>query len=139
MNSRFSEKINKCLQGKVTKFKEEHSSSVTLDQLIRVYKRGEKAAEVLFSPTKSTAQWAMARVNMFLRLSSNRIVSDSYKFHDLDISKGADRTYAQETAEPFWDFCERDFLMARSDLLLSHITDEEASLLRYFPPLVEED
>ena len=138
MNSSFSEKINNCLQSKAVDFNEKNSSSITLDQLIRVYKRGEKAAEVLFSPTKSTAQWAMARVNMFLRSNSNRLVSDSYRFCDSDISEGVDRTYEQETAEPFWDFSERDFIMARADLLLAHITDQEAVAI-FSPPSVEED
>ena len=80
----------------------------------------------------------MARVNMFLRSNSNRLVSDSYRFCDLDISEGADRTYEQETAEPFWDFSERDFIMARADLLLAHITDQEAVAI-FSPPSVEED
>jgi hypothetical protein len=123
MKSSFSDKIYTCLAAKVIKFNEENKPRVTLDQLIRVYKRGEKTSRVFFSFDKSTAQWAMARVNMFLRLSSDRRVADSYRFQDLDISEGRDRTYHQEEAEPFWRFSELDFTMARSDLLLSHITD----------------
>ena len=80
----------------------------------------------------------MARVNMFLRLSSDRLVADSYRFQDLDISEGTDRTYYQEESEPFWNFSELDFTMARSDLLLVHITDEEAENI-FAPALVEED
>ena len=138
MNSHFSEKINYCLQGKASEFNEKYSSNITLDQLVRVYKRGEKTSSVFFSPSKSVAQWAMARVNMFLRLISDRHVSDSYRFQDLDISEGTDQTYEQGTAEPFWKFSDLDFTMARSDLLLAHITDEEAENM-FFPPSVEED
>ena len=137
MKSSFSDKIYTCLAAKVIKFNEENQPRVTLDQLIRVYKRGEKTSRVFFSFDKSTAQWAMARVNMFLRLSSDRQVADSYRFLDLDISQGTDRTYYQEEAEPFWKFSELDFTMARSDLLLVHITDEEAENT-FYPPPVEE-
>ncbi len=138
MKSSFSDKIYSCLAAKVIKFNEENTPRVTLNQLIRVYKRGEKTATVFFSFDKSTAQWAMARVNMFLRLSSDRLVADSYRFQDLDISEGTDRTYYQEESEPFWNFSELDFTMARSDLLLVHITDEEAENI-FAPALVEED
>ena len=138
MKSSFSDKIYSCLAAKVIKFNEENTPRVTLNQLIRVYKRGEKTATVFFSFDKSTAQWAMARVNMFLRLSSDRLVADSYRFQDLDIFAGTDRTYYQEESEPFWNFSELDFTMARSDLLLVHITDEEAENI-FAPALVEED
>ena len=137
MKSSFSDKIYTCLAAKVIKFNEENTPRVTLDQLIRVYKRGEKTSRVFFSFDKSTAQWAMARVNMFLRLSADRRVADAYSFQDLDISEGTDRTYHQEEAEPFWKFSELDFTMARSDLLLVHITDQEADST-FYPPSVEE-
>ena len=138
MKSSFSDKIYSCLVAKVIKFNEENKSRVTVDQLIRVYKRGEKTSETFFSFDKSTAQWAMARVNMFLRLSSDRRVADSYRLQALDISEGRDRTYHQEEAEPFWRFSDLDFTMARSDLLLSHITDKEAQSI-FKPPSVEEN
>ena len=138
MKSSFSDKIYTCLAAKVIKFNEENQPRVTLDQLIRVYKRGDKTSRVFFSFDKSTAQWAMARVNMFLRLSSDRRVADSYRLQDLDISEGRDRTYHQEEAEPFWRFSDLDFTMARSDLLLSHITDKEAQSI-FKPPSVEEN
>tara|TARA_R110002020_G_scaffold207564_4_gene413170 strand:- start:1001 stop:1414 length:414 start_codon:yes stop_codon:yes gene_type:complete len=137
MKSSFSDKIYTCLAAKVIKFNGENKTRVTLDQLIRVYKRGEKTSSIFFSFDRSNAQWAMARVNMFLKLSANRLVPTSYKYHDSDISEGSDRTYLQETAEPFWKFSERDFIMARSDLLLAHITDQEAAA-NFVPPVEEE-
>ena len=45
MNLAFSEKIYKCLVGKVLKFNEENKSKITVEKLIRVYKRGEKIHE----------------------------------------------------------------------------------------------
>ena len=138
MNRIFSEKIYTCLAAKVIKFNKTNKNTVTVEKLIRVYKRGEKAAQVNWEPCKTTAQWAMARVNMFLKLVSGEKVNDSYKFHDMDIIKGTDKSYIQEDSEPFWRFSNKDFLISRSDLLLSHNTDEEAEKI-FFPFEVEEE
>jgi len=133
MNLAFSDKIYKCLVGKVLKFNEENKFQVTVDQLIRIYKRGEKAPEIMWQPQKTTAQWAMARVNMFLKLSSGRGVNKDYKFHDIDVVEGTDRTHRQEEADPFWSFTDLDFISARTDLLLAKITDSESEKI-FYPP-----
>jgi hypothetical protein len=137
MNSSFSQKIYTCLVGKVIKFNEKHENPVTVEKLIRVYKRGEKSAQANWQPCTTTAQWAMARVNIFLKLLSGEKVEDSYKFHDMDIIKGTDKSYLQEDSEDFWRFSSQNFLISRSDLLLAHITDEEAHKT-FHPPSVEE-
>ena len=138
MNLTFSDKIYKCLVGKVLKFNQQNESQVSIDQLIRIYKRGEKAADVMWQPQKTTAQWAMARVNMFLSLSAGYKVKKDYKFHDIDVIEGTDRTHQQEEADPFWGFSNLDFTSARTDLLLAEITDSEAEKI-FYPSVVEED
>ena len=138
MSLTFSEKIYKCLIGKVLKFNEKHESKIVLDQLIKIYKRGEKAADVNWQPRRTTAQWAMARVNMFLRLASDQKVEKSYEPHDIDVIQGTDRTHKQEEADPFWNFSNLDLTSAHTDLLLVSIADSEAE--KYFsPPVLEED
>ena len=137
MNLTFSDKIYKCLVGKVLKFNEQNDSKISVDQLIRIYKRGEKATDTMWQPQKTTAQWAMARVNMFLDLSSGRTVREDYKFHDIDVIEGTDRTHDQESADPFWNFTNLDFTSARTDLLLSEISDSEGEKI-FYPPTVEE-
>ena len=79
----------------------------------------------------------MARVNLFLKLISKNKVNASYKAHDIDIVKGTDKTYTQENADPFWQFSRQDFIISRSDLLLAHITDQDAQKI-FYPPAVEE-
>ena len=144
MNLTFSEKIYKCLIGKVLKFNEKYEDQITLDQLIRVYKRGEKAPDINWQPRRTKAQWAMARVNMFLRLVSQKgeildqKVRRDYKFHDVDIIQGTDKTHRQEEADPFWDFSNLDFVSAHTDLLLANIADSEAEK-HFSPPALEED
>ena len=137
MNLSFSQKIYKCLLGKVIKFNESCDSNVTIEQLIRVYKRGEKTSNIFFSFDNSTAQWAMARVNMFLKLCEGRRTKEKYKFHDLDVLEGTDRTLEQEEADPFWSFSETDFTIARTDLLLGYISDKEAENI-FSPQSVDE-
>jgi len=137
MNRNFSKKIQDCLSCKVDDFNRSNTKSISLNQLVTVYKRGEKAAETNWMPHKSTAQWAMARVNMFLRLSSAKPVNDDYVFYDFDIYSNTERTYEQAKASPFWQFSNGDFELARTDLLLSHITDKEADKI-FFPIDIEE-
>ena len=137
MNLTFSDKIYKCLVAKVLKFNEQNDSKISIDQLIRIYKRGEKAADTMWQPQKTTAQSAMARVNMFLQLAANKKVSKKYKSHDIDIIKGTDKTHQQELADPFWNFSSLDFVSARTDLLLANIADSEAD--KVFSPPQEVD
>tara|TARA_R110002051_G_scaffold310429_1_gene383607 strand:- start:507 stop:923 length:417 start_codon:yes stop_codon:yes gene_type:complete len=137
MNLGFSEKILQCLQGKVEAHNEKYPNPVTIHQLIRVYKRGEQATDSAWSPSITMAQAAMARVNMFLRFAAFRSVKDSYAAEDQDILKGSDRTYEQEMSEPFWDFEDLDYISARCDLLLVHLTDCDGDKI-FIPPQVEE-
>ncbi len=138
MNLSFSDRIYKCLVGKVLRFNQDNDFQITIDHLVRVYKRGEKAAATLWQPQKTTAQWAIARVNVFLKLAANRKVSKDYKPHDIDVIKGTDKTHQQEEADPFWNFSNLDFVSARTDLLLANIVDSEADTIFIPPQEVEE-
>ena len=136
MGSRFSDKIFAILQHKVGDHNEKYSQKLTLNQLIRVYKRGEKITTSMFTPSVSTAHWAMARVNLFLKLAQERKVNKDYQKRDDDILKGTEFSYTQERKEVYWEFDQLDFTVARTDLLLAHISDKEANYI--FKPPVEE-
>ena len=136
MGSRFSDKIFAILQHKVEDHNEKYSQKLTLNQLIRVYKRGEKITTSMFTPSVSTAHWAMARVNLFLKLAQERKVNKDYQKRDDDILKGTEFSYTQERKEAYWEFDQLDFTVARTDLLLAHISDKEANYI--FKPPVEE-
>ncbi len=137
MNLSFSEKIVACLQKKAEDHNREHSDTITVNQLIRVYKRGETVIDSIWRPSITLAQLAMARVNLFLKTACQRRVNTSYEPQDHDILTASDRSYDQAEGEPFWQFEQLDFVCARSDLLLSHITDAEANKV-FIPPSVEE-
>ena len=136
MGDLFSDKIFAILQHKVEDHNEKYSQKITINQLFWVYKRGEKVTKSMFSPSISTAHWAMARINIFLKLAGERKVDKTYQKNDNDILKGTEFSYTQERKEDFWGFEELDFTVARTDLLLAHISDKEANYI--FKPPVEE-
>ena len=134
MSCVFSKKIFKCLQAKVDNHNANYEQIVSVEQLVRVYKRGERATNYAWSPGVTIAQAALARVNLFLKLASEGLVDNSYVFQDTDILTASDRTYQQEKGEPFWIFTSTDFLISRNDLLMFHITDVEA-MNKFLPPI----
>ena len=64
----FSEKVITALKNKVKEHNSKHSRKVTLGQLKKVYRRGAGAFSSSHRPGKSRGQWAMARVNTFLKM-----------------------------------------------------------------------
>ena len=82
----FSEKVTNALKEKVKNHNAKHSKKVTLGQLKKVYRRGLGAFSSSHRPGKSRAQWAMARVNTFLRMQSGGKVKDTYRRADQDIA-----------------------------------------------------
>ena len=81
----FSESIIKSLKEKVKEHNSKHSKKVTLGQLKKVYRRGAGAFSSSHRPGMSRGGWAMARVNMFLKMKRGGKVKDSYRKADGDI------------------------------------------------------
>lgn len=82
----FSEKVTNALKEKVKNHNAKYSKKVTLGQLKKVYRRGLGAFSSSHRPGKGRAQWAMARVNTFLRMQSGGKVKDAYRRADQDIA-----------------------------------------------------
>ena len=138
MRLTFSENTFHCLLAKVENHNQKYSQKVSIHQLVRVYKRGEEASEKAWSPSVTTAQAAMARVNMFLRLASKRRVKDLYSNEDKDILLATHRSYKNDPKQVFWQFESLDHVSARSDLLLAHVADSDANAI-FIPPEIEEN
>jgi len=85
----FSEKITTALKNKVSEHNKKYSKKVSLTQLKKVYRRGAGAFSSSHRPGKSRDQWAMARVNMFLKMMRGGKVKDAYKKADQDIAKSS--------------------------------------------------
>jgi hypothetical protein len=58
--------------------------------LKKVYRRGAGAFSGTHRPGQSRASWAMARVNMFLKMMRGGKVKDSYRKADSDIARGSE-------------------------------------------------
>lgn len=131
----FSEKVTTSLKNKVKEHNEKHSRKVTLGMLKKVYRRGAGAFSGSHRPGQSRASWAMARVNMFLKMMRGGKVKDSYRKADSDVAR-ASETELESLPITFdiWspgDFDEgRDvsaveFSLARIDLLGAGCTRDE--------------
>ena len=81
----FSESVITSLKEKVKKHNAKYSKKVTLGQLKKVYRRGAGAFSSSHRPGMSRGGWAMARVNMFLKMKRGGKVKDSYRKADGDI------------------------------------------------------
>jgi len=112
----FSEKVIIALKNKVKEHNEKHSKKVSLTQLKKIYRRGAGAFSSSHRPGKTRGQWAMARVNMFLKMVRGGKVKKSYRAADQDVAKGSEEYYVEKEGEAFVDFDELDFACARLDL-----------------------
>jgi len=73
------------LKEKVKNHNAKSKKKVTLSQLKKVYRRGAGAFSSSHRPGMSRGGWAMARVNMFLKMKRGGKVKDSYRKADGDI------------------------------------------------------
>ena len=108
----FSEKVTTALKNKVKKHNEKHSRKVTLGMLKKVYRRGAGAFSTSHRPGQSRGSWAMARVNMFLKMMRGGKVKDSYRKADQDVAKASDEEILN-LADTFNEWSPGDFSEAR--------------------------
>ena len=109
----FSKKVIEALKNKVKEHNSKSKKKVNLSQLKKVYRRGAGAFSSSHRPGKTRGQWAMARVNMFLRMMSGQQVKDAYRKADSDIAKASSDNYIVEANfEPN----DEDFLKADKDI-----------------------
>lgn len=85
----FSKKVIDALKNKVRDHNASHSRKVSLSQLKKVYRRGAGAFSSSHRPGMTRGGWAMARVNMFLRMMAGGKVKESYRKADQDISRAS--------------------------------------------------
>lgn len=125
----FAEKIVNSLQEKVSSHNEKYDKKVSLSQLKKVYRRGLGAFSSSHRPNQSRSSWAMARVNMFLKMMRGGKVKDSYRAADQDVASGSELYYEQNSEDCFWEFDSIDFDLARIDLIKANVDlDDEANI-----------
>jgi len=93
---------------------EAYSRKVSLSQLKKVYRSGAGAFSSSHRPGKTRGQWAMARVNMFLRMMSGGKVKDAYRKADQDVAKSSLNVIDVSDS---WEPEEEDLAQASLDIL----------------------
>ena len=131
----FSEKVTTALKNKVKKHNEKHSRKVTLGMLKKVYRRGAGALSTSHRPGQNRGSWAMARVNMFLKMMRGGKVKDSYRKADQDVARASEEelfnlpdVFNQWSPGDFSeakDISNVEFALARIDLLGAGATTTE--------------
>jgi len=117
----FSDKVTKALQNKAKEHNEKYDKKVTLSQLKKIYRRGAGAFSSSHRVGMTRGGWAMARVNMFLKMLRGGAVKDSYRKADQDVAQGHDLYYIEREGEAFWDFEDIEFYLAKLDLITAEI------------------
>jgi hypothetical protein len=128
----FTEKIVSSLKSKVEEHNSKSDKKVSLSQLKKIYRRGLGAFSTSHRPGQNRNSWAMARVNMFLKMVRGGKVKDSYRAADQDIASGSELYYEQKPEEIFWEFDSIDFDLARIDLIKANVDLEEEGNIDLF-------
>ena len=112
----FSDKVLESLKSKVKEHNSKSKKKVTLSQLKKVYRRGAGAFSSSHRPGKSRGQWAMARVNTFLKMVRGGKVKDSYRKADQDIAKASANVLIDDGIREENFFSEEDLIQAKLDI-----------------------
>lgn len=120
----FSKKIIEALKNKVKEHNSKYSKKVTLGQLKKVFRRGAGAFSSSHRPGQSRTSWAMARVNMFLKMVRGGKVKDTYRKADSDIARASVCIY--EVIANF-EPDDEDFSQAEEDIKNYDLNDFEFS------------
>jgi len=115
----FSKKIIEALKNKVKEHNSKYSKKVTLNQLKKVFRRGAGAFSSSHRPGQSRTSWALARVNMFLKMVRGGKVKDAYKKADSDIARAKTEITVEAMLEP----SDEDFELAEIDIKNFELND----------------
>ena len=120
----FSKKVIEALKNKVKEHNSKNKKKVTLGQLKKVYRRGAGAFSSSHRPGMTRGGWAMARVNMFLKMVRGGKVKDAYRKADSDITRASASDYEIEVNfEPD----DEDFAQAEIDIKNYQLEDFDFS------------
>ena len=116
----FSKKVIEALKNKAKEHNSKSKKKVTLGQLKKVFRRGAGAFSSSHRPGQSRISWALARVNMFLKMVRGGKVKDSYRKADSDIAKASSNNYIIEAN---LDPDDEDFDQAEIDIKEYNLND----------------
>jgi len=121
----FNDRIITSLKKKVEEHNSKHSKKVSVSQLKKVYRRGLGAFSSSHRPGKSRQQWAMARVNTFLKMMRGDKVKDAYRAADGDIARGSE---VFDHDQSYYDFEEIEWQLAHINLIEAGVSEDEMNI-----------
>lgn len=124
------EKIANMLQSKIDIFNEKYESKLTFAQLNKVYSRGLNVFATTHKPGISLHQWAIARVNLFLKMLSGGQVRQDYSLLDSDIANASNGQITESglASYDFINFSDLEFQLAKIALVEAGLTEQEMNL-----------
>ena len=124
------EKVAFMLQSKLQTHNEKFEQNLTFAQISRVYSRGLNVYKNNFVPSIKLHQWAIARVNLFLKMMGGGSVKNEYLLLDSDVAHASSEAFKESglASYDFVDFSNLEFQLARISLVEAGISEQEMNL-----------
>ena len=124
------EKISHMLNVKIEAHNEKFEQKLTFAQLNKVYSRGLNVFNTTHKPGISLHQWAVARVNLFLKMMSGGQVRNEYSLLDSDVANASSGVITESglASYDFINFSDLEFQLAKISLLEAGLTEQEMNL-----------
>jgi len=130
MKASLAEKVAHMLETKIQAHNEKFEQNLTFAQLNKVYSRGLNVFNSTHKPGVSLHQWAVARVNLFLKMMSGGQVKNEYSLLDSDIANASSGVITESglASYDFINFSDLEFQLAKISLLEAGLTEQEMHL-----------
>jgi hypothetical protein len=124
------EKIAFMLQSKLQAHNEKFEQNLTFAQISKVYSRGLNVYKTNYIPTIKLHQWAIARVNLFLKMMSGGNVKSEYLLLDTDVANASSESFKESglASYDFVGFSNLEFQLAKISLVEAGISEQEMNL-----------
>ena len=124
------EKIAFMLQSKLQVHNEKFEQNLTFAQISKVYSRGLNVYKTNYIPTIKLHQWAIARVNLFLKMMSGGNVKSEYLLLDTDVANASSESFKESglASYDFVGFSNLEFQLAKISLVEAGISEQEMNL-----------
>lgn len=125
-----AEKVSKMLQSKIEAHNEKFEQNISFAQISKVYSRGLDVFNRTHRPGISLHQWAIARVNLFLKMKSGGTVKNEYLLLDADVANASSESFSESglASYDFINFSDIEFQLAKISLLEAGFVEKEMNL-----------
>ena len=125
-----AERISNMLEAKINAHNEKFEQNISFAQISKIYSRGLSVFNTTHKPGISLHQWAIARVNLFLKMMSGGKVKNEYLLLDTDVAHASSDSFVESglPSYDFIDFSDLEFQLAKISLLEAGINENEMNL-----------